>query len=277
MLKSGYDDRLFSSYLYWDEPIKEVVVIKDDRFEYTLRPVRGIFVYNFDRDRGYRHFVIGYKTFKSAIRKHGEPAKLKLDKYFAIGRKAFKSTIKKYDDPGLLKSDKEDIFLLLGRLVENKGEDLLRMTRYVCLWNISTHPMSLWLAYDYYEFDEEGEGSPPGELRYPYYYLYPYKHETPDQRMGLVDSPPEELPSPIIPSRQSDTNPRFLQMEKPFDLGMIAQDIKDWNPLEGYDGDSVRRNLKQHGFEKGPNLRAKNAAPSQALKDAVKLEASSYF
>ncbi|KAL8904882.1 MAG: hypothetical protein Q9207_002977 [Kuettlingeria erythrocarpa] len=50
-----------------------------------------------------------------------------------------------------------DLFLPLGWLVEHGKNAKYCPTRYVCLLNISTMPMSLWLMYDYVDIDKEIE------------------------------------------------------------------------------------------------------------------------
>ena len=55
---------------------------------------------------------------------------------------------------GLVKA----IFIPLGWLVEHERQELVerfRVTNYVILINVTTRPMSLWLAYDYHFLDED--------------------------------------------------------------------------------------------------------------------------
>ncbi|KAL9030709.1 MAG: hypothetical protein Q9196_001207 [Gyalolechia fulgens] len=62
------------------------------------------------------------------------------------------------------KDTEADFFLPLGWLVEHGKDGLYCPTRYVCLLNISTQPMSIWLVYDYvvrneidYDSDDESD------------------------------------------------------------------------------------------------------------------------
>ena len=55
---------------------------------------------------------------------------------------------------GLVKA----IFIPLGWLAEHERQELVerfRVTNYVIFINVTTRPMSLWLAYDYHFLDED--------------------------------------------------------------------------------------------------------------------------
>ncbi|KAL8651130.1 MAG: hypothetical protein Q9210_003431 [Variospora velana] len=61
----------------------------------------------------------------------------------------------RFKEKAMAATTEADFFLPLGWLVEHGQDGLYCPTRYVCLLNISTQPMSIWLMYDYVDCDLE--------------------------------------------------------------------------------------------------------------------------
>ncbi|KAL8901820.1 MAG: hypothetical protein Q9207_005012 [Kuettlingeria erythrocarpa] len=61
----------------------------------------------------------------------------------------------RFNKTAMATTTEADFFLPLGWLVEHGKDGMYCPTRYVCLLNISTQPMSIWLMYDYVDCDLE--------------------------------------------------------------------------------------------------------------------------
>lgn len=123
-----------------------------------------------------------------------------------------------------------DFFLPLGLLVD---EDTKEITRYVCALNISTNPTSMWLIYDYYGDDENGDAAEYGM----------YKDSSSYDREGN-----------LIEAR------RNCLYE--FDIGLLYEDVSDWAM------DRIATNVS---FQQklGDGLRARKIHPPKELLQAI--------
>ena len=160
-------------------------------------------------------------------------------------------------------------WLRRSSLQAGKDPTLKHITNYVDLWNTSTKPHSLWVGYDYYrpDFDgcgrrrklgkptcynaeEDDEFGPQGcafsleknadpdeeipggrDVVLDYYgYDDPYENEPDDYE--LVRPVPAKSPLPLAndtPGESQTRNPGYFNTDKPFDLAVLAMDIKEWD------------------------------------------------
>lgn len=121
-------------------------------------------------------------------------------------------------------------FIRMGWLVEQDMRTKSRSTtNYVLLLNVTTKPASLWLAFDYVWFDDEGNDQLRtltdnyGDVEY-----YAWYYGRPN--LLKDDSPsPEDDTSSYKPRSSDEDDESVLGIRKSFDLAMISRDIReDW-------------------------------------------------
>ncbi|KAL8945479.1 MAG: hypothetical protein Q9211_000005 [Gyalolechia sp. 1 TL-2023] len=125
-----------------------------------------------------------------------------------------------------------------SRLVEHGPSGGHCPTRYVCLLNVSTTPISVWLMYDYVADD--------GDIEY-------------QSTMAVYDD-----------SIEGKVTPDLMKTEKLLggqDLVLLYRDIDDWVAGEGMDGSATSE--KGKGETLGPSIRAWTRKPPKTLLDEI--------
>ena len=136
----------------------------------------------------------------------------------------------------------------LGWFAEGSGNGPKRRTRYVCLLNISTSPLSIWLLYDYVTRDDEDNTI-----------------ELPDMTFIYDDSFYEE-----------HTQLSLLKSTKKLigssDLLLVHEDIASWDPKGGDMKSNINGKLPERfSYHLGPSARAVGVVPSKSLLDDVSI------
>lgn len=141
---------------------------------------------------------------------------------------------------------KGDFFLPLGWLVESNVNGTKRATRYVCMLNISTKPLSLWLMFDYLIKDNKGKAINIPDLT------------------NIYDDDIYGLPSGFCDM----TSAKKSIGSK--DLLLVYKDVEDWDPRGSDFGTTTDSCLfKNLSFHLGPSTQAIGAVPPQTLLDHV--------
>lgn len=141
---------------------------------------------------------------------------------------------------------KSDFFLPLGWLVESNAKGMKRATRYVCMLNISTKPLSPWLMFDYLTKDTKGKTISIPDL------TYIYDDEVYGVRPGFCD----------MTSAKNSIGSK--------DVLLVYKDVEDWNPRGGDFGSTTDNSLLQSlSFCLGPSTQAIGVVPPQTLLDHV--------
>ena len=134
----------------------------------------------------------------------------------------------------------------------------MRLTRFVCLWNISTKPQSLWLAYDYdisNSFEHDG-------LEY---------DDMDDNDSGKMECYHQYHNSAILPEHESVQGLRDLRTKAIFkllrgakraggarmiDIGMIIEDVREWDQSVGIPFEKALESLQRTRQSIGSELHA---------------------
>ena len=191
--------------------------------------------------------MVKWPFLNSACHRDKSCEKLKERSSFRLISERFSSDLPKQ----LFASEAEvkgDFFLPLGWLVESNKEGTKRATRYVCLLNISTDPLSLWLMFDYLIKDEKRQTIKIPDLSYVY---------------------DDDIYKP---------SPRFYHMTNAkdtigdYDLLLVYKNVADWDPLGKDIGTTINSSLLEnpsHSFHLGSSTQAIGVIPPKSLLDHV--------
>ncbi|KAI4125731.1 MAG: hypothetical protein LQ338_004121, partial [Usnochroma carphineum] len=141
------------------------------------------------------------------------------------------------------RAEHADYFLPLGWLVENGTT-----TRYVCLLNISSSPMSVWLMYDYVFLDDEDEDVVELENTKMIYDGY------------LNGGAPE-------------TKMKTKELVEEQDMFLLYRDIADWDPKKPKAGPKPATKAGKSPCSLGPSARAVTRKPPKNLLYAITIPA----
>lgn len=130
---------------------------------------------------------------------------------------------------------KGDLFLTLGWLVEeNKENDFYQTTRYTCLINLSTTPISMWLAFDHLCKDLEGHvmalSTPQCKGSY---------NQFPIDNCLDEDASTETLGKGSLFNQDRG----YLERPRPWNLAILYHDIKDWPSTQPAESLSTTKRL----------------------------------
>ncbi|KAL8833120.1 MAG: hypothetical protein Q9170_004478 [Blastenia crenularia] len=145
-------------------------------------------------------------------------------------------------NPTPVGKDEADFFLPLGRLVEHWDSRKYCPTRYACLLNISTSPLSVWLVYDYVMED--------GDVFQNTWSVYD------DSRDGY-------LTSNMLPTAKTE------ELIKGRDLVLLYRDVAEW--LSHGDGQEALADDGEilEGWNLGVETRAWTSPPPLSLLDDI--------
>ena len=136
------------------------------------------------------------------------------------------------------------------------------MTNHVLLVNITTQPISLWLAYDYVHFDDDLKvhlrslEDPPNELQ-----VFDRKwYQGKKTFLDAESDPPFTIDQSLI----REPPKGILGFQDPFDLAALSRDIiPDWKGRvqSGLDPEKVRQIMQENHWLYGNGLRAVPSSP----------------
>ncbi|KAI4120894.1 MAG: hypothetical protein LQ338_006701 [Usnochroma carphineum] len=132
-----------------------------------------------------------------------------------------------------------DYFLPLGWLVENGNT-----TRYVCLLNISSSPMSVWLMYDYVFVDDED-----------------------DDVVELENT--KMIYDGYLDGGTPETMMKTKELVEEQDMFLLYRDIADWDPKKPKAGPNPATKAGKSRCSLGPSARAVTRKPPRDLLDAI--------
>ena len=136
------------------------------------------------------------------------------------------------------------------------------MTNHVLLVNITTQPMSLWLAYDYVRFDDDLKphlrslADPPNGLQF----VDRIWHQGKKTLLDSESNPPSTNDQSLL----REPPKGILGFQDPFDLAALSKDIRaDWKGRvqSGLDPEKVREVMHTNRFLYGNTLRAVPSSP----------------
>ena len=136
------------------------------------------------------------------------------------------------------------------------------LTNHVLLVNITTQPISLWLAYDYVRYDNDLKvhlrslANPPEELGHIDRTWYQGKKTF----LDTESNPPFTIDQSLI----REPPKGILGFQKPFDLAALSRDIPaDWKGRvqSGLDPEKVRHVMQEDNYLYGNGLRAVPSSP----------------
>ena len=287
--------------LYFDSYKSEVWICNDGDVKYTLCRSYDPLDHNLGlaNDQNDDHFRQLVHTLKCGNEKVGTQ-KVPYHCYEDLGR--YHASFQE-QGPAKIAPAKFVPLGWLEKSVSQAGRDVYsekHTTNYVLLWNTSTKPQSLWVCYDYYTPDIHGRYT-RSKLGQPTYYnasedfvfgpqasAFPLEKNTglgEDETDGvneqdsdgdqdsdsgsmapLMSQVPNIPPSPVINTPcggDQARNPGFFDTESPFDLAVLAIDIKQWDADTGLDPASMHDCLRKLRFRLGNSLRARAWASLQ--------------
>ncbi|KAI4127091.1 MAG: hypothetical protein LQ338_003377 [Usnochroma carphineum] len=152
----------------------------------------------------------------------------------------FRSDLPK--NPLITDKDEPDSFLPLGWLVENGTDGRKYTTRYVCLLDISTSPISVWLMYDYVFIDFEDD----------------------DQVFELEDT--KMVYDGYFDGRAPQNMTKARDMVKGQDTILLYQNVADWDPRKAC---FEHAKLGETSYHLGPSTRAVTRKPPKNLLNGI--------
>ncbi|KAL9123665.1 MAG: hypothetical protein Q9217_006926, partial [Psora testacea] len=160
-----------------------------------------------------------------------------------------------------------DIFLALGWLVERNPSGFHRATKYVCMLNLSTTPVSMWLVFDYRQPNRHSLLEAPQVPDFQTSYNSPYFDHF-HGSASCLEPQDSCLKSESLLKQQGG----YMDAPEPWDIALVYKDIKDWPSAAPNTSSSTLRpstNRKPYG-KLDTNLRAVRTDPPQTFFDRLK-------